>query len=258
MESALPALDKPHQSWKVLSKLLADSLQQQQLLWRGNSTKYCTIYWKRWVDRSCFVSAHEHEHMNWRDPKIPPTPRDWDWDWPSRSTLDHMYVATGGSSGKAYKCIETTAFWQRAMSMRDIRSSGDSTFYYAALCLWDAVGPIHDIHSHPHYLELFLIHNFQYCSSDLASVSHVGSKIKSPWKRNIMKLSTAVRYGLGTAILSSQDGFRGEAASVSVMRFKNYCVGIINTVHHHHHHYMKCWCSLLLHTCLSTLTITIQ
>ena len=54
-----------------------------------------------------------------------------------------------------------------------------------------------------------------------------------------MKLSTAVRYGLGTAILSSQDGFRVDAGSVSVMPFKNYCVcvGIINTtVHHHHHH----------------------
>jgi hypothetical protein len=55
-----------------------------------------------------------------------------------------------------------------------------------------------------------------------------------------MKLSTAVKYGLGTAILSSQDGFRGVAAYVSVMPFKNYCVGIINTVHHHHHHHMKC------------------
>ena len=104
-----------------------------------------------------------------------------------------MYVATGGSSGKAYKCIETTAFWQRAMSMRDIRSSGDSTFYYAALCLWDAVGPIHDIHTH--HLELFLIHNFQYCSSDLASVSHVGSKIKSPWKRNNEAINCSEVWG---------------------------------------------------------------
>ena len=83
------------------------------------------------------------------------------------------------------RCIETetAAFWQRAMSMRDIRSSGDSRFYYVAL-LWDTVGPIHDSSSSSSSSWIVSHPQFQYCSSDYIAVSHVGNKIKSPRKRN--------------------------------------------------------------------------
>lgn len=62
---------------------------------------------------------------------------------------------------------ETTAFWQsQGMRMRDIRSSGDSKFYYVALCLWDAVGPIHDSFSSSSswIVSHHNNNNFQYCS----------------------------------------------------------------------------------------------
>ena len=40
-----------------------------------------------------------------------------------------------------------------------------------------------------------------------------------------MKLATAVKYGLGTALLSCQDGLlKGVDAKVSLMPLLNYCV----------------------------------
>jgi hypothetical protein len=64
-----------------------------------------------------------------------------------------------------------------------------------------------------------------------------------------MKLATAAKYGLGTAILSSQDGLK-KVDAVSVMPFKLLC-GVINYCASPSHE-MKC--SLLLRVHVSLLS----